>query len=107
MAVNENIKHLRQICEHNLPAYTTRCEAEVVLDLLEAEVVGLIDAIERERNRSGRLARLASFEADGIIGMGIDHEYIVFECNNCGQRHRKTRTEYEVLSRMVAERNWR
>lgn len=51
--MNENIKHLRQIIEHCIPATTTNsqpsqtlAEAQVVLDLLEAD---LREARERER----------------------------------------------------------
>jgi hypothetical protein len=45
--MNENIKHLREIINHNnLTNDTTRAEAQVVLDLLEAD---LREAREREK----------------------------------------------------------
>lgn len=43
--MNENIKHLREIVEHNdLTSDTTRAEALAVLDLLEADWRELTDA---------------------------------------------------------------
>ncbi len=42
--MNENIKHLRQICEDNPPMEMTRDEAAVCLDLLEADLTELRNA---------------------------------------------------------------
>jgi len=44
--MNENIKHLRQIIEHNIPEETPIAEALAVLDLLEAD---FREAREREK----------------------------------------------------------